>query len=50
MSSVCSAIEDAYIGASSIRVYKAVERFRNQFAEKLDCTVESNFVERASKE
>jgi RNA-binding protein YhbY len=45
MSKVCSAIQDAYNGASSIRVYKAVQRFRNEFAEKLDRTVESNSVE-----
>jgi ABC-type multidrug transport system fused ATPase/permease subunit len=45
MSMVCSAVQDAYSGASSIRVYNSVQRFRNQFAQKLDHTVESNTVE-----
>lgn len=45
LSSVCSIIQDAYTGASSIRVYGAVGRFRNQFAQKLDITLESNLVE-----
>jgi hypothetical protein len=45
MSAVCSAFQDAYTGASSIRVYRTVQRFRDQFAEKMDCAVESNLVE-----
>lgn len=45
MSIVCSAVQDAYTGVSEIRVYNAVQRFRNHFAKKLDHTVESNAVE-----
>jgi hypothetical protein len=45
MSTVCSSVQDAYCGASSIRVFDVMQRFRNQFARNLDHTVESNSVE-----
>ncbi|KAI6220946.1 Multidrug resistance-associated protein 1 isoform X4 [Aphelenchoides fujianensis] len=44
-SHVCSAVQDAYAGASSIRVYGCLERFREDFGRKLNRTVESNTVE-----
>ncbi|KAI6211800.1 Multidrug resistance-associated protein 1 isoform X4 [Aphelenchoides besseyi] len=45
MSHVCSAIGDASAGASSIRVYGCLDRFREDFGRRLNKTVETNTIE-----
>ncbi|KAI6185629.1 Multidrug resistance-associated protein 1-like isoform X1 [Aphelenchoides besseyi] len=48
MSHLCSAVQDAYSGASSIRVYGCFDRFREDFGRRLNQTVEANTVEMMS--
>lgn len=45
MSAVVSAVSDAYVGASSIRVFKTMEKFRSDFHTKLDLNGETQLVE-----
>ncbi|KAI6198949.1 Multidrug resistance-associated protein [Aphelenchoides besseyi] len=49
MSHLCSAVQDAYSGASSIRVYGCFDRFREDFGRRLNQTVEANTVELISR-
>ncbi|KAI6212601.1 hypothetical protein M3Y94_00045300 [Aphelenchoides besseyi] len=49
MSHVCSAVQDAYSGASSIRVYGCLDRFREDFGRRLNQTIEANTVELISR-
>jgi ABC-type transport system involved in cytochrome bd biosynthesis fused ATPase/permease subunit len=44
-SKFCSDIQDLCNGASSIRCYGSIERFRHQLSKCLDCITECNFVE-----
>ncbi|KAI6237776.1 hypothetical protein M3Y95_00300500 [Aphelenchoides besseyi] len=48
MSHLCSAVQDAYSGAASIRVYGCFDRFREDFGRRLNQTVEANTVEMMS--
>lgn len=45
MSAVFSAVSDSYVGASSIRVFGCLDRFRSDFHSKLDLNTESQLVE-----
>lgn len=45
MTAVFSAVHDAFTGASSIRVFSCLERFRQDFHEKVDKNTESQLVE-----
>ncbi|KAI6212798.1 hypothetical protein M3Y94_00071600 [Aphelenchoides besseyi] len=49
MSHVFSAVQDAYSGAASIRVYGCFDRFREDFGRRLNQSVEANTVELISR-